>query len=314
MKPDSASAIEAFLDMMSAERGASSNTLDAYRRDLMAFEVDLARRGDGIRGADREDVRKFLRGLAMSGAKASSQARRLSALRQFYAFAYTEGWRTDDPTAAIDAPRKDKTLPKVLSQDDVKELIRAARNQPPGDDKSPRPEAVRLVCIVELFYASGLRVSELVALPLSSARTKQGFLIVRGKGSKERIAPLNKSAMDAINAYLVVRAEFLPKGRESRYLFCSRGSEGHLTRRRCHQLLKELAGKADIDPKKLSPHVLRHAFATHLVEGGADLRSVQTMLGHADIATTQIYTHVANDRLKQTVASAHPLARAKLKR
>jgi integrase/recombinase XerD len=162
--------------------------------------------------------------------------------------------------------------------------------------------------MVEILYASGLRVSELVTLPLAAARTKLGFLIVRGKGNKERIAPLNDAAKKAIADYLDVRPEFVG-GKESKYLFASRGAEGFLTRRRCHQLLKELAVKAGIDPKKLSPHVLRHAFATHLVEGGADLRSVQTMLGHADIATTQIYTHVASDRLKQTVASAHPLAK-----
>ncbi|HEY1837452.1 MAG TPA: site-specific tyrosine recombinase XerD [Rhizomicrobium sp.] len=313
MKPDSASAIEAFLDMMSAERGASRNTLDAYRRDLLAFDAELARRGAGVRGADREAVRKFLAGFAASGGKASSQARRLSSLRQFYAFAYTEGWRKDDPTTAIDAPRKDKILPKILSQRDIKDLIVAARDQFPDKKASPKPEVNRLVCIVELLYASGLRVSELVSLPLAAARTKQGFLIVRGKGDKERIAPLNRNAKNAIDSYLDVRAEFVG-GKESKYLFASRGAQGHLTRRRCHQLLKELAVKAGIDPKKLSPHVLRHAFATHLVEGGADLRSVQTMLGHADIATTQIYTHVASDRLKQTVASAHPLARAKAKR
>jgi integrase/recombinase XerD len=309
MKPDSASAIEAFLDMMSAERGASRNTLDAYRRDLVAFDAELAKRGSGVRGADREAVRKFLAGFAASGGKASSQARRLSSLRQFYAFAYTEGWRKDDPTTAIDAPRKDKTLPKILSQRDVERLIEAAREFRQKPKAKQSPEDVRLLCIVELLYASGLRVSELVSLPLAAAKTKQGFLIVRGKGNKERIAPLNKTAKKAIDDYLAVRAEFLPRGEESRFLFASRGEEGYLTRRRCHQLLKELAVKAGIDPKKLSPHVLRHAFATHLVEGGADLRSVQTMLGHADIATTQIYTHVASDRLKQTVASAHPLAR-----
>jgi integrase/recombinase XerD len=312
MKPDSASAIEAFLDMMSAERGASRNTLDAYRRDLIAFDANL--RGADLRGADREAVRKFLAGFAASGGKASSQARRLSTLRQFYAFAYNEGWRKDDPTTAIDAPRKDLQLPKVLSQADVAKLIDAAREFRAKPPKQQTPEDVRLLCIVELLYASGLRVSELATLPLSAARTKQGFLIVRGKGNKERIAPLNAAAKKAIVDYLDVRAEFLTEGKESKFLFASRGAEGYLTRRRCHQLLKQLAFDAKIDPKKLSPHVLRHAFATHLVEGGADLRSVQTMLGHADIATTQIYTHVASDRLKQTVSSAHPLSRAKRSR
>jgi integrase/recombinase XerD len=314
MKPDSASAIEAFLDMMSAERGASSNTLDAYRRDLVAFSATLAKRGASIRAADRDDVRKFLAGFSAAGAKASSQARRLSALRQFFAFAYTEGWRKDDPTAAIEAPRKDKTLPKILSQNHVKKLIDAAREFQAKPIEKQTAEDVRLLCIVELLYASGLRVSELATLPLAAARTKQGFLIVRGKGNKERMAPLSGAAMRAIDGYIAVRDEFLSGEKESKFLFASRGAEGHLTRRRCHQLLKELAVKAGIDPKKLSPHVLRHAFATHLVEGGADLRSVQTMLGHADIATTQIYTHVASDRLKQTVASAHPLAKIKLRK
>jgi integrase/recombinase XerD len=315
-------AIEAFLDMMSAERGASRNTLDAYRRDLLAFAGGLARRGASLKAATRDDVKRHLAGFAASGAKPSSQARALSALRQFYGFSYNEGWRKDDPTSAVDAPKRGRPLPKILSQDEIERLVKAARTLR-GDEekkketkkkkKEPRtnPEDLRLVCIVELLYASGLRISELVTLPLASARTKSGFVIVRGKGNKERMAPLNPSADKAIKAYLKVRDEFLSGGRESKFLFPSRGAEGHLTRRRCHQLLKELAVKAGIDPAKLSPHVLRHAFATHLVEGGADLRSVQTLLGHADIATTQIYTHVASDRLKATVRDAHPLSRSK---
>jgi integrase/recombinase XerD len=300
-------AIEAFLDMMSAERGASRNTLDAYRRDLLAFQTDLTRRGVALKTAARDDVRKHLAGFAAINAKPSSQARRLSVLRQFYGFAYNEGWRKDDPTSAIDAPKRGRTLPKVLSPRDVERLLDAARMLR-GEKKKLPAEDIRLVCMVELLYASGLRVSELVTLPLASVRGKTGFLYVRGKGNKERLAPLNKSAERAVKDYLLVRGEFL-SGAESPFLFPSRGEAGHLTRRRCHQLLKELAVKAGIDPAKLSPHVLRHAFATHLVEGGADLRSVQTLLGHADIATTQIYTHVARDRLKATVESAHPLAR-----
>jgi len=306
-------AIEAFLDMMSAERGASRNTLDAYRRDLLAFAGSLARRGASLKAATREDVKRHLAGFAALGAKPSSQARALSALRQFYGFAYNEGWRKDDPTGAVDSPKRGRPLPKILSQDEIGRLIEAARN--PRDKKKNKlaSEDLRLICIVELLYASGLRISELVTLPLASARTKSGFVIVRGKGDKERVAPLNPSADKAIKAYLKVRDEFLSGGRQSKFLFPSRGAEGHLTRRRCHQLLKELAVKAGIDPIKLSPHVLRHAFATHLVEGGADLRSVQTLLGHADIATTQIYTHVASDRLKATVRDAHPLSRTKRK-
>jgi integrase/recombinase XerD len=295
-------AIDAFLDMMSAERGASRNTLEAYARDLGALATDLAKRGTPLKSATRDDLRRHLAGFP--AAKASSQARRLSVLRQFYGFAYNEGWRKDDPTGAIEAPKRGRPLPKVLSLKDVERLLAAAHGT-----KKPSPEDLRLAAIVELLYASGLRVSELVSLKLAALRGKTDFLLVRGKGGKERLAPLNRSARKAIRDYQDVRAEFLSGARESPFLFPSRGAEGHLTRRRCHQLLKELAAKAGIDTGKLSPHVLRHAFATHLVEGGADLRSVQTLLGHADIATTQIYTHVARDRLKATVESAHPLAK-----
>jgi len=292
-----ATLIESFLDMMSAERGASVNTIAAYRRDLL----DFAGRTDMKRAA-RDDVRKYLAGLTKAGVAASSQARKLSALRQFFGFLYTEGIRKDDPTSAVDAPKRARPLPKVLTRDDIEALIGAAREQ-------DGPEGVRLLCMVEMLYAAGLRVSELAGLPLASARSKDGFIIVRGKGRKERLAPLNPSARDAITAYLDVRVRFLPKDGQSKFLFPSRSADGFLTRRRVHQMLKELALKANIDPEKLSPHVLRHAFATHLVEGGADLRSVQTLLGHADIATTQIYTHVASDRLTSVLESAHPLSR-----
>ena len=297
--------IEAFLDMMSAERGASRNTISAYRRDLLDFSVknDLKRCG-------REEVKRYLASLASSGLSASSQARKLSSLRQFFGFLYAEGMRKDDPTSAIDAPKRTRPLPKVLSRDDVEALIETAR----AKDSA---EGLRLVCIVEMLYAAGLRVSELVELPLAAVRGKNGFLLVRGKGNKERLAPLGPSARAAIDAYLAVRDAFLPeatRGRAAeRHLFPSRAAEGHLTRGRCHQMLKELALRANIDPDKLSPHVLRHAFATHLVEGGADLRSVQTMLGHADIATTQIYTHVASERLTQVMEAAHPLAKRTVK-
>jgi integrase/recombinase XerD len=307
---DNAAAIEAFLDMMSAERGASVNTLSAYRRDLLDLAASLAKRGATLHSATRDDLKRHLASLSASGAAGSSQARKLSAMRQYYAFLYSEGRRKDDPTNAIEAPRRARTLPKIISRKDVDDLTNAA-----NEDKSP--EGLRLVCIVELLYASGLRVSELVSLPLAAARNREGFLLVRGKGQKERLAPLNAAACEAIKDYLDVRAEFLPagvRGAANRFLFASRGADGYLTRRRCHQLLKGLALKAGIDPAKLSPHVLRHAFATHLVEGGADLRSVQTMLGHADIATTQIYTHVANERLQAVVASAHPLSKRQPKK
>jgi integrase/recombinase XerD len=302
--------LDAFLDMMAAERGASRNTLEAYRRDLIAFDTHLSHKGHSAESATRDQVRGWLAAMATTSA-ASSQARRLSALRQYFAFLYAEGLRRDDPTAAVEAPRRAQTLPKILSQGDIETLISAARA-----DAEESAEGVRLLCMLEILYASGLRVSELVTLPLSAARSRDSFLLVKGKGGKERMVPLNPAARDAIRKYLKVRDVFVSDSMRSneRYLFPSRGRQGHLTRRRCHQLLKALALKADIDPEKLSPHVLRHAFATHLVEGGADLRSVQTLLGHADIATTQIYTHVASERLKATVAGAHPLSRTRVRR
>ena len=291
--------IEAFLDMMSAERGAGANTLAAYARDL----ADFAGHADPAT-ATRADIQAFLAALAATTAP-STQARKLSALRQFYGFLYAEGFRADDPTLTLAAPRPRRPLPKILSGEDVERLLNAAAGE--------TPEAARLTLIVEMLYGGGLRVSELVGLPLTAARARDGFIRVVGKGNKERFAPLSDAAQVALAAYLAIRDEFLPKGERAkkaeRYLFCSRSAEGYLTRRRLHQMLKALALKANIDPDKLSPHVLRHAFATHLVEGGADLRSVQTMLGHADIATTQIYTHVARDRLSQVVKSAHPLAK-----
>jgi integrase/recombinase XerD len=306
--PGAAEAIETFLDMMSAERGASQNTLAAYRRDLLDFAGFVAGRGGrAMPGASRDDVKLYLQSLSESGMAGSSQARRLSALRQFFGFSYSEGFRSDDPTDAVEAPRRGRVLPKVLSGEEVEQLIAAARQ---NTDKSA--EARRLLCIVEMLYASGLRVSELATLSHAAVRGRDR-LLVKGKGGKERIAPLNRPAREAIESYFDVREKFLPQGTRravaERYLFPSRSAEGHLTRRRLHQMLKALAAKAGLDPERLSPHVLRHAFATHLVEGGADLRSVQTLLGHADVATTQIYTHVARDRLEKTMNEAHPLAR-----
>ncbi len=299
-RSDSAYLIELFLDMMGAERGSGANTLAAYRRDL----VDFAGRAD-LRDASREQVRDFLNSLSRSGLAASTQARKLSALRQFYGFLYTEGMRGDDPTQTLAAPRAGRPLPKILSGDDLEAMLNTA-----SDDTSP--EGLRLTCIVEMLYGGGLRVSELAGLKLAAARSHEGFIRITGKGNKERMTPLNVSARAALDAYLAVREAFVPKhDKNNRYLFASRGAEGFLTRRRFHQLLKALALKAGLDPAKVSPHVLRHAFATHLVEGGADLRSVQTLLGHADIATTQIYTHVARDRLSLVVQAAHPLGKAK---
>jgi len=297
---DSGHLIEAFLDMMSAERGAGLNTLAAYRRDLVDFadHTDLAKAG-------REQVRTFLSGLSRSGAAASTQARKLSALRQFYGFLYAEGFRGDDPTQTIEAPKATRPLPKILSGADLEIMLKTAA-------QDQRPEGLRLTLIVEMLYGGGLRVSELAGLSLAAVRTKENFIRVTGKGNKERLTPISPAARRALDAYLAVRDRFIPKAdKNNRFLFASRGEGGFLTRRRLHQLLKALALKAGIDPAKVSPHVLRHAFATHLVEGGADLRSVQTLLGHADIATTQIYTHVARDRLSRMVSAAHPLAKTK---
>jgi integrase/recombinase XerD len=302
--------VESFLDMMSAERGAAANTLAAYARDLGDFCGWLAGRGSSVKKCGRDEVRQYLQALSVSGAAGSSQARKLSAIRQFFGFLYTDGIRHDDPTVAVDAPKRGRPLPKTLSREDLEALIAAAAARATSSH-----EGIRLQCIVEMLYASGLRVSELVTLPLAAVRNRDGVMLVKGKGGKERLAPLNPAAREAIAAWLAVRDGFLPKGEArktaERFLFPSRGVEHHLTRRRLHQMLKELAVEAGLDPEKLSPHVLRHAFATHLVEGGADLRSVQTLLGHADIATTQIYTHVARDRLTATVNAAHPLARKK---
>ncbi|HUE65923.1 MAG TPA: site-specific tyrosine recombinase XerD [Rhizomicrobium sp.] len=296
----SAHLIEAFLDMMSAERGAGLNTLAAYRRDL----ADFAGHAEPAK-ASRDQVRAFLNGLSTSGQAASTQARKLSALRQFYGFLYAEGFRGDDPTQTIEAPRARRPLPKILSAKDLHAMLGTA-----AEDQTP--EGLRLTLIVEMLYGGGLRVSELAGLTLAAVRTKENFIRITGKGNKERLSPLSPAARRALDAYLAVREQFLPKSdKNNRYLFVSRGADGYLTRRRFHQLLKALALKAGIDPAKVSPHVLRHAFATHLVEGGADLRSVQTLLGHADIATTQIYTHVARDHLTRLVSAAHPLGKAK---
>ncbi len=308
--------IESFLDMMSAERGASPNTLAAYRRDLIGFSDSCAKGRSNLKQATREHVRNYLSELSKASLKPSSQARKLSALRNFYAFLYSEGVRGDDPCGAIASPKADRSLPKSLSPEEALQLIETARAFK-SEAEEMSAEQLRLICLVEVLYSSGLRIGELVSLPLSSLRKGERFIHVRGKGGRERLAPLGGEARAAIEAYLEVRTEFIPKGGEkgqaAKYLFPSRGRSGHLTRRRCHQLLKELALKAGIDPGRLSPHVLRHAFATHLVEGGADLRSIQTMLGHADIGTTQIYTHVAQRRLKKTMESAHPLAQKRAK-
>lgn len=294
--------LDAFLEMLTAERNAAINTRAAYRRDLEDVGIFLKRRGRDLSAATTEDLRDYLSHLAANDARPSTAARRLSAMRQYFKFIHDEGWRSDDPTAAIDSPKLGRPLPKLLSEAEMTRLIAACA-------MLDGAEGLRLTALTELLYATGLRVSELVALPIAAVLRDQPFLLVRGKGSKERMVPLNGAAKTALSAYLVERQSFLPKGaKTSPWLFPSRGAEGHLTRQRFGQLLKEIALKAEIDPASVSPHVLRHAFATHLLDHGADLRALQKMLGHADIATTQIYTHVASGRLKDIVSRHHPLA------
>ena len=294
---------EAFLEMMSVERAAAKNTLTAYTRDLTDASGFLAARGRDLADASAEDVEAYFSDLGARGLSPATASRRRAAVRQFYRFVLGETWRGDDPSRRVEAPRKGRSLPKVLSRGEIDALIAAAAARDGA-------QGLRLACMVELAYASGLRISELTGLTLAVLARDPAYLIVKGKGGKERLAPLNGAARTAVKAYLEVRPGFLPKGDKANpWLFPSRGKEGRLTPRRFSQLLDEAATAAGIDPARVSPHVLRHAFATHLLEGGADLRVVQTLLGHADIGTTQIYTHVAGDRLAQVVATKHPLAR-----
>lgn len=296
--------LEAFLEMLAAERGAAPLTLLAYRNDLSSLAAFLAARHMPVEVADAGSLHSYLASAVTARLAPRTLARRISAMRQFYKFLLLEGVRQDDPTVELDTPRLGRTLPKLLPETEVTALIKAARSWP-GD------EGIRLHCVVELLYATGLRISELVTSPLAAARRDPRFLLISGKGGRERVVPLSEPGRAALAGYLECRDRFLPGGRPSRWLFPSRGRAGHLTRQRAGQLLKELAAKAGLDPEKLSPHVLRHAFASHLLDHGADLRSVQQMLGHADIATTQTYTHVQTDRLRKLVESAHPLARRK---
>jgi integrase/recombinase XerD len=304
--PSSDTLIERFLEMLSAERNAAANTQAAYRRDLEDASEFMAARKTGLGDTSTADLSAYLAALDKRGLAARSSARRLSALRQFFKFLVAEEVRSDDPSAALDGPKLGRPLPRLLDEAEMARLIEvcAALDGPTG---------ARLKALVELSYASGLRVSELVGMPLAAVLREQPVLIVRGKGSKERMVPLNAPARAALTAYLDHRKAFLPKGPNGKpgtspHLFPSRGKEGHLTRQRFGQLLKDLAIQASIAPERISPHVLRHAFATHLLDHGADLRSLQKMLGHADIATTQIYTHVAGRRLAALVEAHHPLA------
>jgi integrase/recombinase XerD len=295
--------IEAFLEMMAGERASARNTLTAYGKDLADAQAFLKGRGVDLSTAGATQVEAYFVALSDRGLSAATASRRRSAVRQFYRFVLGEGWRADDPSRRVDAPKKGRPLPKVLSRAEMDAIIAAAG----GRDGA---QGLRLACMVELAYASGLRISELTALPLSVLARDPAYLIVKGKGGKERLAPLNDAARAAVKAYLEVRKGFLPKGDAANpWLFPSRSKAGRLTPRRFAQLLDEAAADAGVDPARVSPHVLRHAFATHLLEGGADLRVVQKLLGHADIATTQIYTHVAGDRLREVVETKHPLAK-----
>jgi integrase/recombinase XerD len=295
--------------MLAAERGAARLTLAAYRNDLADLAGFVATRGMTLENAEPGVLHDYLASMTMRRLAPRTQARRLSAMRQFFRFLVGDGSRLDDPTTGLDTPRLGRLLPKILGEAEVERLIAAAASW-------PDEEGARLRCLLELLYATGLRVSELIGLPLAGAQRDPRFLLVRGKGGRERVVPRSAPARQALTAYLECRSHFLPhkelpNPKMARWLFPSRGEDGHLTRQRCGQLLKELALAAGIDPARLSPHVLRHAFASHLLDHGADLRSVQQMLGHADIATTQIYTHVQSERLRRLVESAHPLARRK---
>ena len=297
--------IEAFLDTLRAERGAADNTIEAYRRDLEDASAFLKAHQSSLIDAGERDLSAYLRDLTDRGLSDATAARRLSALRRFYRFQLGDNERSDNPTSRLDGPTLKRAPPDVLSRDEVARLIDAA--------KGPEPTDVRAVCLLELLYGAGLRASECCDLPLSSLPYGGAtHLIIRGKGDKERISPLGSKALEALKVYMAVRETFLPKSAvrktAERFVFPSRGAGGRLTRRRLGQLLEDLAMKAGITIDRVTPHALRHAFATHLLAGGADLRAVQLLLGHADISTTQIYTHVVTDELRDLLEAAHPLA------
>jgi len=305
--------IAPFLEALGAERGAAANTLAAYRRDLEHFTGWLRGAGADPESAGRPEIEDYLAVLEGAGLSPATRARRLSAIRQFYRFALSEGWRADDPAARIGGPRPARKLPGTLSVAEVERLLDAALIRP-GAKAGAKAGRARLTCLVELLYATGLRVSELVSLPAASARGNPRMLLVTGKGGRERMVPLSEPAREALAAWLVVRdaAEAERRragGRPSPWLFPSRGKLGHLTRIGFYHALKKLAVAAGLDPTRISPHTLRHAFATHLLANGADLRVIQQLLGHVDVSTTEIYTHVLDERLKALVLENHPLAR-----
>lgn len=303
--------ISAFLDAQAAELGSARNTLLGYGRDLKDFAAWLTRRKIDFAAAARADIEAYIVACEAAGLSAATRARRLSSIRQLYRFAYDEGWRTDNPAIQISGPGKPRRLPRILSEAEVDALLEASRQS----GRNPA-ERARNTCLMELLYATGMRVSELVGLPVAAARGDPRMLLVRGKGGKERMVPLSTPARRALADWLVLRdkAEELARTESGappgKHLFPARGAAGHMTRQAFHGLLKDLAIAAGIAPARVTPHVLRHAFASHLLAGGADLRAIQTMLGHADISTTEIYTHVLDERLKDLVLTHHPLARA----
>jgi integrase/recombinase XerD len=312
-KPSDTRLIDLFLDMLAAEQGAGANTLDAYRRDLADFSGFLASRGRNFADAETQSLRDYLADLDVRGFKSSSVARRLSAMRHLFRFLLNERIRTDDPAAILSGPKRGRGLPKVLSISDVDRLLTRAKALTEDAETSAqeRLRARRLYCLLEVLYATGLRVSELVALPLSAARSDARMIVVRGKGNKERLVPLNDASRRAMADYLAAMEASKSSKKNaasSKWLFPSFGESGHLTRQHFARDLKELAASAGLAPRLVSPHVLRHAFASHLLHNGADLRVVQTLLGHTDISTTQIYTHVVEERLKSLVRDLHPLA------
>ena len=301
-----------FLDMLSAERGAAAHTIEAYTRDLTEFLAFLAVKSSSAATASADDLRAFLAGLARKGLAPSSRARKLSAIRQFFRFLLAEGMRTDDPSSAVDSPKLGRPLPKILSLAEVESLLdTAADGAKRAAEGAPRLRAFRLNALLETLYATGMRVSELLSLPRRVLSSDDRVLTIKGKGGRERLVPLNDAARKAIGEHLAARSAD-PARAPSPWLFPSTDGTQHLTRQRFGQELKSLAIAAGIEPVRVSPHVLRHAFASHLLERGADLRTVQQLLGHADISTTQIYTHVIEERLRRLVEQHHPLARAHL--
>ena len=303
-----------FLDMLAAEQGAGNNTLDAYRRDLTDFSEFLGHSGQDFAGAQTQGLRDYLADLDARGFKSSSVARRLSAMRHLFRFLLNERIRSDDPAAILSGPKRGRGLPKVLTISDVDRLLVHAKalTTAPETSAPQRLRALRLYCLLEVLYATGLRVSELVSLPRTAARRDARMIVVRGKGNKERLVPLNEPSRQAMADYLAaieaLKTEKKKNAANSKWLFPSSGESGHLTRQHFARDLKELAAAAGLAPRLVSPHVLRHAFASHLLHNGADLRIVQTLLGHTDISTTQIYTHVVEERLKSLVRDLHPLA------